>query len=78
MSHAFATIRFAVYEMHVETEDCVQTWITVGALGRQLLILLLFDDHCYGYYHSGQHTDISSLLRLWFTQELYGIQPHIL
>lgn len=76
VSHAFATISVTVYEMDVETDQCLQTWITVRALGgrlvTELLLLLLYDDHCNGYYHSGQHIDISSILGLWFTQELYG------
>lgn len=68
--------------MHVETKDGFQTWITVRALGgrlvTELLLLLLYDDHCNGYYHSGQRTDISSILGLWFTQELYGnMQPRV-
>lgn len=73
--------RHSIWNAHRD-RPLTQTWITVRALeGRlvtELLLLLLYDDHCNSSYLSGQHTDISSILGLWFTSELYGnMQPQI-
>ena len=57
-------------------DHCQSAWVR---LDTELLLHLLYDYHCNGYYHSGQRTDISSTLGLWFTQELYGnMQPQVL
>ena len=57
-------------------DHCQSAWVR---LDTELLLRLLYDYHCNGYYHSGQRTDISSTLGLWFTQELYGnMQPQVL